>query len=87
MLRDVSFEQHGPVLVVQRRPHDLVVRDSLVSADVAPVCAGGAQALARHAKIETTMGVYTDLTSVGLRGAVERLAPNVGTSRRAVAGQ
>jgi len=31
-----------------------------------------AQALARHAKIETTMAVYTDLTSLDLRGAIER---------------
>jgi hypothetical protein len=31
-----------------------------------------AQALARHAKIETTMAVYTDLTSLDLRGAIEK---------------
>jgi len=29
------------------------------------------QALARHAKIETTMAVYTDVTLLDLRGAVE----------------
>jgi hypothetical protein len=32
-----------------------------------------AQALARHAKIETTMEVYTDLRLLDLRGAVEQL--------------
>ena len=33
-----------------------------------------AQALARHAKVETTMGVYTDLAALDLRGAVESVA-------------
>ncbi len=32
-----------------------------------------AQALARHAKIETTMAVYTDIRDGDLRAAVERL--------------
>ena len=44
---------------------------SLVAAGVHPRVA---QALARHAKIETTMRVYTDVHSLDLRGAVERLA-------------
>jgi hypothetical protein len=37
----------------------------LVAANVHPQVA---QALARHAKIETTMGAYTELTSLDLRG-------------------
>ncbi len=41
---------------------------NLVAAGVHPRVA---QALARHAKIETTMAVYTDLTALDLRGAVE----------------
>jgi site-specific recombinase XerD len=52
----------------------------LVAANVHPRVA---QALARHAKIETTMGAYTDLTSLDLRGAVERLAPSATPVRRA----
>ncbi len=44
----------------------------LVAAGVHPRVA---QALARHAKVETTMAVYTDLAALDLRGAVERLAP------------
>lgn len=36
------------------------------------------QALARHAKIETTMAVYTDVTLLDLRGAVEGAGP-IGT--------
>ena len=41
-----------------------------------------AQALARHAKIETTMAIYTDLNALDLRGAVERLAPAAAAARR-----
>lgn len=41
----------------------------LVAAGVHPRVA---QALARHAKVETTMAVYADLTALDLRGAVER---------------
>lgn len=33
-----------------------------------------AQALARHAKLETTMAAYTDLSLLDLRGAVEKTA-------------
>lgn len=43
----------------------------LVAAGVHPRVA---QALARHAKVETTMAVYADLTALDLRGAVERVA-------------
>ena len=32
-----------------------------------------AQALARHASIETTMGTYTDLRLFNMKGTVERL--------------
>lgn len=39
-----------------------------------------APALARHAKIETTMAVYTDVTLLDLRGAVEMAT--TGTARR-----
>lgn len=42
---------------------------NLVAAGVHPRVA---QALARHSKIETTMGAYTDLTSLDLRGAIEK---------------
>lgn len=44
---------------------------SLVAAGVHPRVA---QALARHAKIETTMKVYTDVHSLDLKGAVEKTA-------------
>ena len=50
---------------------------NLVAAGVHPRVA---QALARHAKIETTMGAYTDLTSLDLRGAIERHVPAIGPS-------
>jgi site-specific recombinase XerD len=43
---------------------------SLVAAGVHPRVA---QALARHAKIETTMKTYTDVHSLDLRGAIERI--------------
>ncbi|MBL9089308.1 MAG: tyrosine-type recombinase/integrase, partial [Planctomycetia bacterium] len=42
---------------------------NLVAAGVHPRVA---QALARHANVETTMAVYADLTALDLRGAVER---------------
>jgi len=44
----------------------------LVAANVHPRVA---QALARHAKIETTMAVYTDLQSLDVRGAIEQTRP------------
>lgn len=54
-----------------------------VSAVSAWVAAGAhprvAQALARHAKIETTMGAYTDLARLDLRGAVEATAATAAT--------
>jgi len=40
-----------------------------------------AQALARHASIETTMGTYTDLALLDLRGTVEKLPLPTLTSR------
>jgi hypothetical protein len=46
-----------------------VRNENLVAAGVHPRVA---QALARHAKVETTMAVYADLTALDLRGAVER---------------
>lgn len=55
----------------------------LVAAGVHPRVA---QALARHAKIETTMAVYTDIHSLDLRGAVERLTPERGRRERTAAG-
>ena len=45
-----------------------------------------AQALARHAKIETTMGAYTDLTSLDLRGAIEKTVGIAGALETSVAG-
>jgi integrase len=44
-----------------------------------------AQALARHAKIETTMAAYTDLSLLDLRGAVEKTARAVAPPTRAAA--
>jgi integrase len=50
------------------------LRKSFVSGlVVAGVHPRTAQALARHAKLETTMGAYTDERLLDLRGAVERL--------------
>ncbi len=46
---------------------------SLAQKDVHPK---KAQALARHAKIETTMQIYTDLGLLDLRAAVEYRVPN-----------
>ena len=56
---------------------------NLVAAGVHPRVA---QALARHAKIETTMAVYTDLTSLDLRGAIEKSVPTMATREASVAG-
>jgi integrase len=55
---------------------------NLVAAGVHPRVA---QALARHAKVETTMGAYTDLTALDLRGAVERQVPGATVARCAKA--
>ncbi len=41
-----------------------------------------AQALARHASVETTMARYTDLALVDLRGSVERLPLPAASKRR-----
>lgn len=51
---------------------------NLVAAGVHPRVA---QALARHAKVETTMAVYADLTALDLRGAVERVGRAVAAPR------
>jgi len=53
---------------------------NLVAAGVHPRVA---QALARHAKIDTTMSVYCDLSLLDLRGAVEKTAPGAPCSRLA----
>jgi hypothetical protein len=43
-----------------------------------------AQALARHASIETTMGTYTDLRLFDMKGTVERLpVPGTTTTTKA----
>jgi integrase/recombinase XerC len=53
---------------------------SLVAAGVHPRVA---QALARHAKVETTMAIYSDVHALDLRGALESSVPQGASHRQA----